>query len=83
MRHKNQGTESKLSQAGLSVPGVSAAAAHFCDVGTIRNIHADAHTKKKRTKTKGNARFRRSVLRVPRTEAIFAALRAPFYTALA
>ena len=80
MRHKNQGTESKLPQAGLSVPGVSAAAAHFCDVGTIRNIHADAHTKKNRTKTKGNARFPSFC---PRTEAIFAALRAPFYTAFA
>ena len=52
MPHENQGTESKLSQAGLSVPGASAAAAHFCDVRTIRNTHADAHTKKKRTKTK-------------------------------
>ena len=80
MRHKNQGTESKLSQAGLSVPGASAAAVHFCDVGTIRNTHADAHTKKNRTKTKGNARFRRSVLG---QKQIFAALRAPFYTALA
>ena len=81
MRQKNQGTESKFPQAGLSVPGVSAAAVHSCDVGTTRNTHADARTGKNRKKTKGNARFRRSVLHVG--QAIFAALRAPFYAMLA
>ena len=58
MRHKNQGTESKLSQAGLTVAGISAAAVHVCDVGTIRNTHTDAYTKtNNRRKTKGNTFF--------------------------